>query len=170
MNHKTFLSIFTLLCCLLSPTQQSLIRNGQQLQIVHFVTAAYHTCFIQHTQSFNRVFVTSCVITSHPPLTVSHMGRCLSSWTACWWSRPACVLINVCQFICMWVCTLVSKGWDRQWREQRLLVPEVRSACRHDTLPFSRTPAANIHTHTYTQNGLTAPAAPSTPSTAVVGF
>lgn len=93
--------------------------------------------------------MTSCVITSHPPLRVSHMGRCLSSWTVCWWSRPACVLINVCQF--MWVCTLVSKGWDRQWREQRLLVPEVRSACRHDTLPFSRTPVANIHTHMHTR-------------------
>lgn len=63
-------------------------------------------------------------------------------------------------FVC--VCALVSKGWDRQWREQRLPVPEVRSARQHDALPFSRTPAA------HTQNGLIAPTAPSTPPTAIV--
>lgn len=63
-------------------------------------------------------------------------------------------------FVC--VRTLVSKGWDRQWWEQRLPVPEVRSAHQHDALPFNRTPAAR------TQNGLIAPAAPPTPPTAVV--
>lgn len=56
-----------------------------------------------------------------------------------------CVLINVCQFIGMCVCALVSKGWDRQWREQKLPVPEVRSVRQHDALPLSRTPAANTH-------------------------
>lgn len=79
-------------------------------------------------------------------------------------SRPACVLINLCQFICMWACTCVSKGWDRQRREQRLPVPEVRSACCHDTLPFTGTPAANTHT----QNSLVAPAATPTPPAADV--
>lgn len=62
---------------------------------------------------------------------------------------------------CAHVC---PKGWDRQWREQRLPVPEVRSADRRDTLPFSRTPAANTHT----QNALIAPAAAPTAPTAVV--
>lgn len=52
--------------------------------------------------------------------------------------------------LCVAVCALVSKGWDRQWREQKVPVPEVRSACRHDAFPFSRPPAANIHS----QNGL----------------
>lgn len=59
--------------------------------------------------------------------------------------------------LCVAVCALVSKGWDRQWREQKVPVPEVRSACRHDAFPFSRPPAANTHS----QNGLVAPYCPT---------
>jgi len=72
-----------------------------------------------------------------------------------------CVL-KMC-VVCVCACVCVSlKGWDRPRREQRLLVPEVRSACRRDALPFSRTPAAdtqeptNTQTHTHTHTHIAA--------------
>lgn len=103
-------------------------------------------CLIQHTQSFSGVFVTSCVLKSHPPLRVPHMGRCLGSCIICWRSRPACVLINVCQFICTWVCTCVQKGGTGSGGNRDCLFP--RWGQRTDVIHF-RSVGLLLLTHTH---------------------
>lgn len=105
-------------------------------------------CLIQHTQSFSGVFVTSCVLKSHPPLRVPHMGRCLGSCIICWRSRPACVLINVCQFICTWVCTCVQKGGTGSGGNRDCLFP--RWGQRTDVIHF-RSVGLLLLTHTHTK-------------------
>lgn len=61
-----------------------------------------HKCI---TKSLSGVFVTPCcVLESHPPLRVSHMGSYLGSCIICWHqglSVCACVNKCVCRFICM---------------------------------------------------------------------
>lgn len=122
------------------------IRNGQQANSLQcLITPLCFMHYNTHTVVCLRLLV-YLNPTLRPPLRVSHKGlgiRVPASFVGITFSVCVNTWVNSFVYVC------VFEGWDKQWKEQGRPVPKVRSECRHDTLPFRRTPAANTHTHTH---------------------